>query len=105
MIEYSLTGQSSVADAVKVANAKNRPQALAFVAHALSPEAQKAFTERMFYGPTNTRAQVSPEALGRTALAPEFRSRVIPLDWMEMVRLRDGWNQRWRREVISASGR
>jgi putative spermidine/putrescine transport system substrate-binding protein len=85
-----------------VANAKNRAQGLAFMAHALSAEAQKAFTERMFYGPTNPRAQVSAEALGRTALAPEFRNRVIPLDWTEMVRLRDGWNQRWRREVIAA---
>jgi putative spermidine/putrescine transport system substrate-binding protein len=88
-----------------VANAKNRPQALALVAHALGAEAQKAFTERMFYGPTNPRAQVSAAALGRTALAPEFRNRVIPLDWNEMVRLRDSWNQRWRREVIAASGR
>jgi putative spermidine/putrescine transport system substrate-binding protein len=88
-----------------VANSKNRAQAVAFARHALSAEAQKAFTERMFYGPTNTRATVSAEALGRTALAPEFRTRVIPLDWTEMVRLRDGWNQRWRREVIAASGR
>ncbi len=88
-----------------VANGKNRPQALALMAHALSAEPQKAFTERMFYGPTNSRAQVSPEAMARTALAPEFRNRVIPLDWTEMVRLRDTWNQRWRREVISASGR
>lgn len=88
-----------------VANSKNRAQALAFVSHALSAEAQKAFTERMFYGPTNPRAQVSPAALGRTALAPEFRQRVIPLNWAEMVRLRDSWNQRWRREVIAASSR
>lgn len=88
-----------------VANSKNRAQALAFMAHALSPEAQAAFTERMFYGPTNTRAQVSAAALGRTALAPESRGRVIPLDWTEMVRLRDSWNQRWRREVIAASSR
>lgn len=88
-----------------VANAKNRAEALSFMAYALSAEAQKAFTERMFYGPTNARAQVAPEALRRTALAPEFRSRVIPLDWTQMVRLRDAWNQRWRREVISASGR
>jgi len=88
-----------------VANSKNRAQAASFLRHALSADAQKAFTERMFYGPTNTRATVSPAALGRTALAPEFRSRVIPLDWTEMVRLRDGWNQRWRREVIAASGR
>ncbi|MBU8540482.1 ABC transporter substrate-binding protein [Falsiroseomonas tokyonensis] len=88
-----------------VANAKNRAQGLAFMAHALSPEAQAAFTERMFYGPTNSRAQVSAAALSRTALAPEFRSRVIPLDWSEMVRLRDSWNQRWRREVIAAASR
>lgn len=88
-----------------VAGSRNRAQALAFTAHALGAEAQKAFTERMFYGPTNTRAQIAPEALARTALTPEFRQRVIPLDWNEMVRLRDGWNQRWRREVIAASGR
>ncbi|WP_235035055.1 extracellular solute-binding protein [Roseomonas sp. 18066] len=88
-----------------VANAKNRARAAAFVNHALSAEPQKAFTERMFYGPTNTTAQVSPEAMQRTALAPEFRNRVIALDWEEMLKLRDGWNQRWRREVIAAAPR
>jgi putative spermidine/putrescine transport system substrate-binding protein len=59
----------------------------------------------MFYGPTNARATVSPAAMARTALAPEYRSRVIPLDWNEMLQVRDSWNQRWRREVIAASGR
>lgn len=88
-----------------VANAKNRARAVAFMNHALSAPVQAAFTERMFYGPTNTRAQVSPGAMARTALAPEFRSRVIPLDWNEMIPIRDSWNQRWRREVIAASGR
>ncbi|WP_419897466.1 extracellular solute-binding protein [Roseomonas sp. USHLN139] len=88
-----------------VAKARNRERAAAFVNHALSAAPQKAFTERMFYGPTNTTAQVSPEAMQRTALAPEFRNRVIPLDWEEMLKLRDNWNQRWRREVISAAPR
>jgi putative spermidine/putrescine transport system substrate-binding protein len=88
-----------------VANAKNRAQGLAFMRHALSPAAQKAFTERMFYGPTNPNAQVDPAALRRTALAPEFRQRLVGLDWAEMVRMRDQWNQRWRREVIAASSR
>lgn len=88
-----------------VANAKNRARAAAFVTHALSAPVQAAFTERMFYGPTNTRAQVSQAAMARTALAPEFRNRVIPLNWSEMIPLRDSWNQRWRREVIAASGR
>ncbi|MDW8442880.1 MAG: extracellular solute-binding protein [Acetobacteraceae bacterium] len=88
-----------------VARAKNRARAAAFVTHALSAPAQAAFTERMFYGPTNSRVAVSEAALARTALAPEARARVIPLDWMQMVSLRDAWNQRWRREVIAASGR
>jgi putative spermidine/putrescine transport system substrate-binding protein len=88
-----------------VANAKNRARAAAFVQHALSAPVQAAFTERMFYGPTNTRASVSQAAMARTALAPEFRNRVIPLAWPEMIPLRDSWNQRWRREVIAASGR
>lgn len=88
-----------------VAGSKNRAAALAFIAHALSAEAQKAFTERMFYGPTNPTASVAPAALARTALAPDSRARVIPLDWTEMVRLRDAWNQRWRREVIAAAAR
>lgn len=88
-----------------VANARNREQGLALMTHALSAPAQAAFTERMFYGPTNTTAQVSPEAMRRTALAPESRSRVVPMDWNEMLKLRDSWNQRWRREVITAAPR
>jgi len=88
-----------------VANAKNRAAGLAFIRHALSAPAQKAFTERMFYGPVNTRAEIAPEAIARTALAPQNRARVIPLDWTEMQRLRDQWNQRWRREVIAAAAR
>ncbi len=85
-----------------VAGSRNAAQARAFLAHALSAPAQKAFTERMFYGPTNTTAQISPEVLARTAQAPEFNGRVIAVDWAEMQKLRDSWNQRWRREVITA---
>jgi putative spermidine/putrescine transport system substrate-binding protein len=88
-----------------VANARNRPRAVEFVNHALSAAAQKAFTERMFYGPSNAQADVAPEALSRTALAPEFRSKVISVDWNEMQKVRESWNQRWRREIISAAPR
>lgn len=85
-----------------VAGSRNAAAARAFMAHALSAEAQKAFTERLFYGPTNTTAQISPEARARTAQSGEFTGRVIPLDWVEMQRVRETWNQRWRREVITA---
>jgi putative spermidine/putrescine transport system substrate-binding protein len=59
----------------------------------------------MFYAPTNMTAQIAPEAAARTASAPDNKARVIPIDWTDMLKLRDGWNQRWRREVITAGAR
>lgn len=88
-----------------VKGSHNREAALQFMASALSAPAQKAFTERMFYGPTNLKAQIAPEAANRTAAAPQFKDRVIPLDWSEMIKLRDTWNNRWKREVIAAGAR
>lgn len=85
------------------AGSKNRAAAAAFVAHALSQGAQKAFTERMFYAPTNAKADVDAKALARTAASPENRARMIPVDWNEVLKVRDQWNNRWRREVISAA--
>ncbi|MBL8837406.1 MAG: ABC transporter substrate-binding protein [Alphaproteobacteria bacterium] len=84
---------------------RNRAAALAFTNYALGQEAQKAFTERMFYGPTNARAQISPAALARTAASPENQARMIPVDWSWMATVRDQWNNRWRREVIAAGSR
>ncbi len=85
------------------AGSKNRAAAAAFVKHALSQPAQKAFTERMFYAPTNAKAQIDPKAVARTAAAPESRARMIPVDWNDILKVRDQWNNRWRREVISAA--
>lgn len=83
----------------------NRAGGLAFINHALSAPAQKAFTERMFYAPTNMKAEIAPAAAERTAAAADNKARVIPIDWTEMLKLRESWNQRWRRDVISASSR
>ena len=88
-----------------VKGAPHRDAALAFMRYALAPAAQKAFTERMFYGPTNTKAQISPEAAARTSAGAEVKAKIIPVDWNAMVKLRDNWTQRWRREVISAGAR
>lgn len=88
-----------------VEGSKNKAAALAFVNYALGQAAQKAFTELMFYAPTNAKARIDPAALARTAASPEHRTRMIPLDWTDVLKVRDQWNQRWRREVIAASGR
>lgn len=88
-----------------IKGSKNRAAAVAFINYALSKEAQKAFTERMFYAPTNAAADIDPKALARTASSPEGRARMIALDWAEITKLRDQWNNRWRREVIAAGSR
>ena len=48
------------------------------------------------------RRRSTPKALARTAAAPEYRARMIPVDWIEIVKVRDQWNNRWRREIIAA---
>ena len=88
-----------------VKGAPHREAGLAFMRYALAPAAQKAFTERMFYGPTNLKAQIDPAAAARTSASPDNHGRIIPVDWNEMVKLRDNWTQRWRREVIAAGTR
>jgi putative spermidine/putrescine transport system substrate-binding protein len=88
-----------------VKGSHNRDAAFAFMNYALGTEAQQAFTEKSFYAPTNQHAVISAAVAARTAISPENITRVIPLDWSEMIKLRDAWNQRWRREVISAGNR
>lgn len=71
-----------------------------FLNYAIGAEAQKAFTERMFYAPVNATAQISSAALARTAASPENMARVVPVDWGFVAANRERWNERWRREVI-----
>ena len=84
-----------------VKDGKSRAGALAFVNYALSAEAQKAFTEAMFYAPVNKNAKISEAALGRTASAQ--LDRMIPVDWGELAKLRDAWNNRWKRDIVAKS--
>lgn len=88
-----------------VKGAPHREAGLTFMRYALSPDAQKAFTELTFYGPTNRKAQIAPEVAARTCADAENKSKVIPVDWNEMVKLRDNWTQLWRRDVIQAGER
>jgi putative spermidine/putrescine transport system substrate-binding protein len=85
-----------------VAKSKHAAAAQAFINYTLSPEAQAAFTERMFYAPTNKKAAVSPAALARTATAPEAMAKMVPIDWDYVLTVRDAWLNRWRREIIVA---
>ena len=84
-----------------VSNGPQPDAARAFIAYALGAEAQKAFSERMFYAPTNPNAQVAPAALARTVASPERMQRMLPVDWLEVAKGRDRLNEQWRRRVLT----
>ncbi|WP_341991565.1 ABC transporter substrate-binding protein [Azorhizobium sp. AG788] len=84
-----------------VANGPSAEAAKTFVNYALSAEAQKTFTESMFYAPTNAKAQVSEAALNRTAM--KSLDKVIPVDWIALAKVRDAIGEQWRRRVVPAS--
>ncbi|MCX8995936.1 extracellular solute-binding protein [Rhizobiaceae bacterium BDR2-2] len=75
--------------------------ALEFMSYALGAEAQKTFTEAMFYAPTNQEADVAPEALARTAATPERMAKMIDVNWIEVANIRDAVTNQWRRQVLS----
>lgn len=86
-----------------VEGSANAEAAATFMNYALSPEAQAAFTERMFYAPTNEKAQPAPEALERTAATPERMATMLDVNWLEVARFREALTERWRREIIPLS--
>ena len=72
-----------------------------FIDYALGTVAQTAFTERMFYAPTNAHATPSAEAIAHTAASPERMAKMLDVDWMEVAKLRDGITEQWRRRVLT----
>lgn len=70
-----------------------------FLSYALSAEAQKAFTERMFHTPVNTRAQIAPNALARTAATPGRMAKMMDVNWSEIAKLRESITEQWRRRI------
>lgn len=84
-----------------VKGSANQKAAEAFINYVLGPEAQKSFTETMFYAPTNKKAQISKVALDRTAAG--FMTSMVPVDWIAMAKARDRLTEQWRRQVLPAS--
>ena len=91
--------QINMVEAVR--GGKQPEAARMFLDYALGVEAQTAFTERMFYAPTNTAAKPSAEALAKTAASPERMARMLDVDWMEVAKMRDGLGEQWRRRVLT----
>jgi putative spermidine/putrescine transport system substrate-binding protein len=84
-----------------VKGAPGSAAAKTFVDYTLSPIAQKAFTEAMYYAPTNKKAQIAPSVIDRTVV--KVMDKTIPLDWIKLAPVRDTITDQWRRRVIPLS--
>ncbi|MCB8819802.1 ABC transporter substrate-binding protein [Microvirga rosea] len=84
-----------------VKSAPNSKAAKTFIDYALKPETQAAFTEEMFYAPTNSKAKISQAALARTAAGS--MDKMIDIDWIAVASVRDKITEQWRRRVIPLS--
>lgn len=79
----------------------NEKAAKVFINYALSAEAQKAFTEAMFYAPVNAKTKLNEEATKRTAV--DQMAKMVPFDWSWATTVQDAWTQQWRRRIVPAA--
>jgi putative spermidine/putrescine transport system substrate-binding protein len=86
-----------------VAGAPNPDAAQAFINYALGEEAQKAFAEKSFYGPVNSKVKLSPEVQLRIFGDTEASKRQMHLDWSFITERYSAWVQRIKREVMGGS--
>jgi putative spermidine/putrescine transport system substrate-binding protein len=84
-----------------VKGSRNTAAARTFISYALGAEAQKSFTERMFYAPVNAHAKISAEAMAKTASTPERLAEMLDVDWLEIARIRGNILEQWRRRILN----
>lgn len=97
-------GSLSQINTINLVNGSSQTEAaLQFMSYALSPEAQSAFTEALYYTPTNPNASISADARQRTAATPEKMAKLIEVDWIAVAQIRDAITEQWRRNIISRS--
>ena len=80
----------------------NPKEAQMFMNYALRPDVQARFSALMPYAPTNTKAQLPPEVLERTAARPDILDNTIPVDWTVLASKREDWFGQIRREAMGA---
>lgn len=82
-----------------VEGAPNKDASLAFIDYALSPEAQLAFTEALFYAPS-VDVEIPAETADRI-IATDGSIKILPFDTEFLAEVRDPWTDIWKREIIA----
>jgi len=84
-----------------VANTPNAEAAQRFIDYALGEDAQKAFAQALYYGPTNSKVSLDPALSARIFGSEAARAKQMELDWDWFAQNNNVLIQRIRREVIA----
>lgn len=79
-------------------NSKHKKATQTFIDYALSVDAQKAFSEQMYYAPTVEDVELNKDAASRV-VQPDSNA-LLEMDWSWIAGHRDAWTEDWKREVI-----
>jgi putative spermidine/putrescine transport system substrate-binding protein len=79
-------------------NSQHKKATQTFIDYALSTEAQKAFSEQMYYAPTVEGVELNDDASNRV-VQPDSDA-LLEFDWSWMAEHRDEWTDDWKREVV-----
>ena len=79
---------------------KHRDLAEKYLNFALSAECQKRASEAIFIGPTNRNVKLAPDLARDLGIDPASPlKRLPPPDFSRIAVYRDGWVDRWNREI------
>jgi putative spermidine/putrescine transport system substrate-binding protein len=84
-----------------VKGAPNPEAAKSFIDWALSPEAQAAFTDAMYYAPVNPKAMASDAAMAKTVAGR--MEKMLPFSWDWEATIAQGWTQEWKRTIVAGN--
>lgn len=92
-------GQTNTINLVE--GSKNAQAAQLFINYALSAQAQATFAEKSFYGPVNSKVELTDDVAARIYGSKEAQDAQMTLDWPFIATVYADWIQRINREVIA----
>ncbi len=79
--------------------AKNKKQAMELINYLGSADAQKLITEFTFYGPANSKVQLSDEVAKKVPYGEAAVKKLVPIEWETVIEKRPEWTERWMKEI------
>jgi putative spermidine/putrescine transport system substrate-binding protein len=84
----------------QVANSPNPELAQMFIDYAIGVDTQAAYANEIFFGPTNSKVELSEQAAADTINTPAEVESLLQLDWPYVIEQRADWTLRWNTQIL-----